>query len=141
MKVNGAVAALLSLASAVPVAAQQVPADPPHPGVEQAVDRQRSGLAHAIGTGRCEPADAEALLVCGRRNDGFRVPFPDARADGDRVGLVAGESPSASRAYAATAQSPCTAIGRAQRCGGGLSIFTAIMVAAKVIKALRDQGD
>jgi hypothetical protein len=136
------VAALLALATAAPAGAQQ-PGKNAAGGLtaEQALEKERADLSHAIGTRRCTPAEADALLVCGRRGAGFGVPFPEERVEGERLALTSGEAPSAAHAYAATAQSPCTAVGRAQRCGGGISIFSAIMVAAKVVKALREQGD
>lgn len=139
IKPSGAVAAIFALAAASTPAPAQQPASGAV-SAEQAVERERHGLSTAIGTHRCTPAEAGTLVVCGRR-ESFRVPFPDERDEGGRIGLTSGEAPSGARAYAATAGSPCTAVGRAQRCGGGLSIFSAILVVAKVVKALREQRD
>ena len=55
--------------------------------------------------------------------------------------LLPGEPPSGGAALAATAPSPCSTVGRNQRCGGGLPVFQTIMLLAKIGKHLIDPED
>jgi hypothetical protein len=107
---------------------------PPALTAEQAIAAQKEGLRTVI-LPRCRP-DVEEIVVCGRRADRERVPFPDQRLPGSRTHLLPGEPPSAVTAMN-SADPPCNSAG-APRCGFSISFITAGIILFKVGKHLAD---
>lgn len=138
------VLAVPSAAAAQPPGSAEVAPNSPGPlTAEAAIDAQRGRLQTATGTAPCPRAtSADEILVCGRRGvDPNRVPVPDDRVPGERVALLRGEPPSPGGALAATAQSPCSAVGRAQHCAGGLPVVGVLTTLFKIGKHLLGGDD
>jgi hypothetical protein len=114
------------------IAADPADAAPPPPTAEQAVAAQREMLVNAIHP-PCRTG-GEEIVVCGRRSDRERVPFPDQGVDGARTRLLPGEPPSA---VAAMTDPPCNSPG-APRCGFSISFITVGIVLFKVGRHLAD---
>ena len=109
-------------------------AAPPPLTAEQAVAAEKDGLRTII-LPRCRP-DAEEIVVCGRRADRERVPFPDQHLSGDRTHLLPGEPMSTIAAL--NADDPhCNSPG-GRRCGFSISFITAGIILFKVGKHLAD---
>jgi hypothetical protein len=109
-------------------------AAPPPLTAEQAIAAQKDALRSVI-LPRCRP-DAEEIVVCGRRADRERVPFPDQHLPGDRTHLLPGEAPNGVTALA-RADPPCNSAG-APRCGFSISFITVGIVLFKVGKHVID---
>jgi hypothetical protein len=112
------------------------PADaaPPPVSAEQAVAAQRDALLNVVHP-PCRPG-GEEIIVCGRRSDRERVPFPDQAVDGARTRLLPGEPPSAVTAMNRS-DPPCNSTG-APRCGFSISFITVGILLFKVGKHLAD---
>lgn len=124
------------LCAGIALFASPCPAAPvPAPvSAAQAVEAQKESLRNVISP-PCRRGDEE-LVVCGRRLDRERVPFPDQQVAGGRRHLQAGEAPSAVAAMNAPTP-PCNSTG-APRCGFAISFITVGIVLFKVGKHLAD---
>jgi hypothetical protein len=109
-------------------------AAPPAVTAEQAIAAQKEGLRSVI-LPRCRP-DLEEIVVCGRRADRERVPFPNQHLPGARGHLLPGEPMSTVAALNADTP-PCNSAG-APRCGFSISFITAGIILFKVGKHLAD---
>ena len=114
------------------------PAYAQSPPLDEVMASQRSALRQAMRID-CPPAsDDQEIIVCGSRaedNDRHRLPLASAPQPGaaDRAG---GEQ----RAALAIDSSPCTTVGRDQRCGGGLDVIgVGAAVARAVMQALANR--
>ena len=101
---------------------------------EQAIETQKQVL-HEVISPPCRRGD-EQIVVCGRRANRERVPFPDQHLPGARTRLLPGEPPSAVAAMNAD-RPPCNTAG-APRCGFSISFITAGIVLFKAGKHLID---
>jgi hypothetical protein len=105
---------------------------------EEAIDNQKRQLREATGTAPCPVGgESEEIVVCGRRGpDPYRVPFPDEQPPGARApGL--GTARDAMNA----GSSPCSTVGRNQRCSGGLPVIQAAMILFKIGKHIVEPDD
>ncbi len=122
---------LILIGGSAPVAAQIDP--PPDP-----VTRQQSELRQIIFP-PCPRPVGDEIVVCAQREEeeqaSHRLPLPVERtpSPADQAG---GEQ----RAALAIDTSPCTTVGRNQRCNRGLDLIgIAATVAQAVFKAVRDR--
>jgi hypothetical protein len=116
--------------AAAPAAAQQVTA-------EQAMENFRNRMEAPAR--RCaEAGEAEDVVVCGRRQEDnrYRAPLYAAPDDGPAT-RAGGEQ----RAAMEVGSSPCTPVGRAQRCGGGLPVFAIAGYLARALIAIATPDD
>ena len=120
---------ILLAASATPAAAA-----PASLTAEQALAAEKESLRSVV-LPRCRP-DLEEIVVCGRRADRERVPFPNQHLPGDRTHLLPGEPPSAVTAMNSQ-DPPCNTAG-APRCGFSISFIAVGIVMFKVGKHLMD---
>jgi hypothetical protein len=91
---------------------------------------------------RCpKGAGPEDIVVCGRREgrDPNRLPLPEERQPGERVGLLPGEPPSAAEGLARTDRGPCETAGPNHACGGSISLLSILFGAIKIAKAVHDR--
>jgi len=96
---------------------------------EQALENYR---LMTVEPPRCaEGGDPDDINVCGRRapRNAYRLPLPVEPTAGKRI---QGEAVSA--VAAAEVRDKCSAVGRAQSCGGGLPIMGMAIFLAKVIE-------
>ena len=129
-RMAGTLAALLLAAPATALAAPPLTA-------EAAVERQREELLAAarIGCRRTGEEADETIVVCGRGGpDPNRIGYEPT--PGQRVRLLPGEAPSGTAALDAT-----TACLPPSPCGGGIDVFRAVGVLAKIGKHILGKDD
>ena len=106
-------------------------------GADEAIAAQRAMVRETVST-RCPPrANPEDIVVCGRRTgiEPYRLPLPVARPPGLRE-RAGGEQ----LAAMAAGSEGCSAVGRDQRCNGGLDVFAiAFTVARGIAQALANR--
>lgn len=120
---------------AIALVSSPAAADPT--AVDRLIERQRAELRAALQP-ECEPGDdPEEIVVCAARVDDrrYRLPIPDRpAAQADRQ--AGGEQ----RAALAIDASPCTAVGRDQRCNAGLDVIgIAFTVARAIVQKLAER--
>ncbi|MEA3035803.1 MAG: hypothetical protein QOH04_1568 [Sphingomonadales bacterium] len=111
------------------------------PTAEQAMAQYRRTF-QPVSELRCPRSSGpEDIVVCGRREgrDPNRIPLPDEREAGARVGLIAGEPPSAAEGLARTDRGACETAGPNHACGGSISLFSILFGAIKIAKAIHDR--
>lgn len=122
----GLLAALIS----APAAAQ--PAT-----IEQLIERQRADVETALRPACDRAGDEEEIVVCGTREDDSRYRVPLLVPPGASPGRSAGGE---QRAALAIDTSPCTTVGRDQRCNAGLDVIgIGFMIARAVAQALANR--
>ncbi|MEA3061552.1 MAG: hypothetical protein QOJ94_1333 [Sphingomonadales bacterium] len=122
------------------VAAQPASAAEP-PTAEQAMAQYRRTF-QPVDELRCpKGVGPEDIVVCGRREgrDPNRVPLPDEREAGDRIGLLPGEPPSATEGLARTDRGACETAGPNHPCGGSISLLSILFGMVKIAKAVHDR--
>jgi hypothetical protein len=122
-------ASILLLAS--PCSAAETPAPV---NAAQAIETQKEALRNVISP-HCSRGEEE-VVVCGRRTDRERVPFPDQQVAGARTHLQPGEAPSAVTAMNRS-DPPCNSTG-APRCGFSISFITVGILLFKLGKHVAD---
>lgn len=101
--------------------------------IEQLIERQRAEVEAAIRP-TCDRGDEEDIVVCGAREDQRRFRVPPLAMPGARAAQRAGGE---QRAALAIDTSPCTTVGRDQRCNAGLDVIgIALTIARSVAQAL-----
>jgi hypothetical protein len=113
---------------AAPAAAQSDP-----------VEAQRETIRAAVSDD-CGEAEAEEILVCGRRAEEARTRryrvAPSAPYSGPR------DSAGGAQLNAMEANTDlCSPVGTIQRCGGGLDVLSVVFGAVRIVQALRARRD
>ena len=118
------------------LAGSPAPADaaPAPVTADQAIAAQKEALRDVISP-RCRRGEEE-VVVCGRRTDRERVPFPDQQVAGARTRLQPGEAPSAVTAMNRS-DPPCNSTG-APRCGFSIRFITVGILLFKFGKHVAD---
>ena len=105
--------------------------------IEQLIERQRAEVEAAVRPACDRGSGEDEIVVCGAREDEGRYRVQPLAMPGESPGRRAGGE---QRAALAIDSSPCTAVGRDQRCNGGLDLIgIGFTIARAVAQALANR--